>query len=41
MTQSFAQLFEESLQAGTEPKLGDVVKGTVVAKKFKLVMKLM
>ncbi|MDP8163087.1 30S ribosomal protein S1 [Pasteurella skyensis] len=31
MTQSFAQLFEESLQAGTEPKLGDVVKGTVVA----------
>lgn len=30
MTESFAQLFEESLQ-NLEPRLGDIVDGTVVA----------
>ncbi|QGM80942.1 30S ribosomal protein S1 [Otariodibacter oris] len=31
MTESFAQLFEESLKAGQEARLGSIIKGTVVA----------
>ncbi|WP_301099470.1 30S ribosomal protein S1 [Otariodibacter sp.] len=31
MTESFAQLFEESLKEGQEARLGSIIKGTVVA----------